>query len=401
MRRDGPLDNPPMERVTADERRARLVRRHLLDPSARVSSVADVARALVAVHSTDPATVFLSIRARSVGLDPGAIERELYEERTVVRMLGMRRTLFLVERELHPVVQAACTDEIAARERTRLQGWIAGTLGIEDAERWLQGAEEAALEAVAAAGGASTADVVRAAPVLATKLEIGSGRWALEASAGSRVLPVLAAQGKIARGRPRGSWISGQYRWSTTRSWLGTDVTRPPLDEARAELVRRWLAAHGPGTETDLRWWTGLGARPIRAALAAVGAKEVSLEGRTGFALPGDLEPVAAPEPSAALLPTLDSTTMGWKERDWYLGPHASILFDSNGNAGPTVWWDGRVVGGWSQRADGEIVYRLLEDVGADAAEAIASEASRLREWLGDVRFKPGFLPPFQRELAA
>ena len=77
------------------------------------------------------------------------------------------------------------------------------------------------------------------------------------------------------------------------------------------------------------------------------------------------------------------------------------MLFDSNGNAGPTVWWDGRVVGGWSQRRDGEIVHRLLEDVGADAVRAVESEAERIERWLGDVRFSPGFLPPFQRELAS
>jgi hypothetical protein len=91
---------------------------------------------------------------------------------------------------------------------------------------------------------------------------------------------------------------------------------------------------------------------------------------------------------------------MGWKQRTWYLGPHERVLFDTNGNAGPTGWCDGRVVGGWSQRSDGEIVFRLLEDVGADAIDAVEREAGRLQAWLGDVRFSPSFLPPFQRALA-
>jgi hypothetical protein len=117
--------------------------------------------------------------------------------------------------------------------------------------------------------------------------------------------------------------------------------------------------------------------------------------------LADDLEPLASPEPAAALLPTLDPTTMGWKERAWYLGPHADVLFDRNGNAGPTVWWDGRVVGGWSQRNDGEIVVRLLEEVGADGVRAVEAEAERLAAWLGDVRLAPGFLPPFHRALSA
>jgi hypothetical protein len=92
---------------------------------------------------------------------------------------------------------------------------------------------------------------------------------------------------------------------------------------------------------------------------------------------------------------------MGWKERGSYVGPHERVLFDSNGNAGPTVWCDGRVVGGWSQHSDGEIVWKLLEDVGGEAVSAIETEAARLEAWLGDVRFSPSFLPPFQRALAS
>ena len=197
-------------------------------------------------------------------------------------------------------------------------------------------------------------------------------------SASARVLPQLAMDAKLMRGRPRGTWSNGQYRWVPTADWLGGPVEELDQASAQAELVRRWLAAFGPATETDLRWWTGWTAREVRAALAAVPHETVDLDGATGLVLAGDVEPVEPPEPWAALLSTLDPTTMGWKERDWYLGPHASVLFDVNGNAGPTVWWDGRVVGGWSQRRDGEIVYRLLEDVGADAVAAIEAEVARV-----------------------
>ena len=238
-------------------------------------------------------------------------------------------------------------------------------------------------------------------PLLATKLRFGTGRWVTTQSASARVLPQLAMDAKLVRGRPRGTWSNGQYRWVPTADWLGGPVEELDQAAAQAELVRHWLGAFGPATETDLRWWTGWTAREVRAALAAVPHETVDLDGATGLVLAGDDEPVEPPEPWAALLSTLDPTTMGWKERDWYLGPHASVLFDVNGNAGPTVWWDGRVVGGWSQRRDGEIVYRLLEDVGADAVAAIEAEVVRMTDWIGDVRFSPGFLPPFQRELAS
>jgi hypothetical protein len=102
-----------------------------------------------------------------------------------------------------------------------------------------------------------------------------------------------------------------------------------------------------------------------------------------------------------ALLPALDPTVMGWQDRSWFLGPHGLALFDVNGNAGPTVWLNGRVVGGWAQRRDGEIAIRLLEDVGADARKLIEDEASRLRDWLGEVRVIPRFRTPTERELSA
>jgi hypothetical protein len=213
------------------------------------------------------------------------------------------------------------------------------------------------------------------------------------------VLPQLAMEGHLVRGRPRGSWISPQFRWVTTEGWLGGPIEELDVAVAQAQLLRRWLAAFGPATETDMRWWTGWTARATRAALAATPHAQVELDGAIGYVLEGDLEPTQPPEPSAALLPTLDPTTMGWKERDWYLGRHGPTLFDTNGNAGPTVWWEGRVVGGWSQRRDGEIALGLLEDVGRDARAAIDVEVARLHAWIGDVRFSPGFLPPFQRGL--
>jgi len=124
--------------------------------------------------------------------------------------------------------------------------------------------------------------------------------------------------------------------------------------------------------------------------------------GATALVLAGDDEPVAAPaQPWAALLPALDPAPMGWQERGWYLGEHRRRLFDRSGNIGPSVWWNGRIVGGWAQRKDGEIAFELLEDAGAEAAAAIAAEAQRVRAWTGDVRVTPRFRTPLERELSA
>ena len=117
--------------------------------------------------------------------------------------------------------------------------------------------------------------------------------------------------------------------------------------------------------------------------------------------LDGDLDFPAGAPPAAVLLPALDPTPMGWQSRAWYLGPHAPALFDRTGNIGPTVWWAGRVVGGWAQRASGEVTGRLLEDIGADGSAAVAAEAAALEAWLGPARVTPRFRTPLERELTA
>jgi Winged helix DNA-binding domain len=392
-----------MRRFGVDERRARLGVRHHLAGGARVG-VVEVACDLVGLHGTDPATVYLAARARM--LDPRAesVDQALYEDRTLVRILGMRRTMFVEPVELMGVVQAACTDAIAVQQRRLLVDML-GRAGLtDDPPAFVEKAEKVTLRALEARGGgaATATELAKDDPRLAQQIVLAEGkRYEGRQSVVSRVLLVLAAEGRIVRGRPRGSWVSGQYRWSLVEAWLPGGVPAWPLEKAQAELVRRWLRGFGPATMADVKWWTGLPMGQVRRAVADAGAVEVDLDGTPGLALADDLDPVPAPEPWAALLPALDPTTMGWAGRDFYLGPHRPVLFDRNGNAGPAVWWDGRVVGGWAQRPSGELVLRLLEDVGADATAAIEAEAARLADWLGPIRVTPRFRTPLECELVA
>jgi hypothetical protein len=391
-----------VRRVGVAERRARLALRHHLAPAARAAGVVEVARDLVGLHATDPASVFLAAAARMRAPEVAAVEHALYEDRLLLRMLGMRRTMFVVPVELAPVVHAACTQAIAVAQR-RLTVQLLDQAGVaEDPARWLEEVEAATLEALEARGGATAAELTAAEPRLRQRLLLAEGkRYASMPNVTARVLLQLAADGRIVRGRPRGSWISSQYRWSPIGSWLPGGMAAWSTEAAQAELVRGWLAGFGPGTAADLRWWTGLTAGQVKRALAAAGAAEVDLDGTPGLVLADDLEPPPPAEPWVALLPALDPTVMGWSGREWYLGEHGPTLFDRNGNAGPTVWWDGRIVGGWAQRRDGEVAVRLLEDVGAEGAAAVEAAAGRLQAWLGTVRVTPRFRTPLERELRA
>jgi len=270
----------------------------------------------------------------------------------------------------------------------------------KDADAWLEEAEAAAFAALEARGQAFASELSAEVPQLREGIRFGEGKkWAGRIGMTTWVLFLLAAEGRIVRGAPRGKWTSSQWSWAPAESWFESPLPELEPGPARVELARRWLAAYGPATVGDLKWWSGWTLGHTRDSLAELGAIEVDLDGEEGLVLPDDLEPEPDVEPWVALLPALDPTVMGWKERAWYLGGHAPQLFDRNGNAGPTVWWDGRVVGGWAGRRDGEIAFRLLEDVGAEGVRAVEAEAERLQDWLGETRVTPRFPTPLAREL--
>jgi len=387
----------PARRIDAAERRARLAVRHRLAASHRTDDVVAIADDLVALHSSDPVTVYLSVLARMQDPQLAAVEKALYDDRTLVRHHAMRRTLWVGGHDTVRLAHAAATVDLHRVQHRNLCTGLSGA-GIADPDAWIAAGRTAVLAALA--DGPTTArDLGKRLPELAIPITVG--RVPTTAAAHTRLLLVLGFAGDVVRARPTGTWINGQYRWAATERWLpGAIDTGLDKRAAAAGLARRWLRAFGPGTRTDLQWWAGWTAATTTRALADVDAVEVDLEQGTGFVLPDDLGPVAPPEPWVALLPGLDPTTMGWKERSWYLDPEvAAAVFDRNGNGGPTVWVDGAIVGTWVQRRDGTIAVQLVTAVADDRRAEIDEAARRLRELLGDVRFTVRFPAPAQAAL--
>ncbi|WP_434966018.1 winged helix DNA-binding domain-containing protein [Janibacter indicus] len=380
-----------MRTVGDAERRARLATRQALHPDHHAHDVVGAARSVVCLHATEAATVHLAVGARTTAVTPFDVDAALYDDRGIVKQLAMRRTLFAFPRDLLPAALAVARERIAP-EQHRLIARDATRHGIaDDGAAWLETAG-AAVGRRLAGGEALPAATLRAElPELSGAITINEGkRYGGTFNLAPRVLTWLGAQGRITRGPNAGHWRLSKPAWTLMDSWLGEGPAVPDLATGYAELVRRWLERFGPGTLEDVQWWLGATKGATRAALADVGAVEVGLEGgATGWLLPDDLEPVAEVGPWAALLPTLDPTTMGWKARDWYLDPaHRELLFDSNGNGGTTAWWDARIVGAWVQDEDG--VVSVVEcpgtDLGSEGRSALAVEAERLTAWLDGVR---------------
>ena len=386
----------PGRHIDDAERRARLAVRHRLLTARRTDDVVAIADDLVALHSSDPVTVYLSVLQRMAHPTLAAVEKALYDDRTLLRHHAMRRTLWVAGPETIRFAHAAATVDLHRVQYRMLATALSGA-GIHDPDEWIAAGRATVLGALAD-GPMTARDLGRTVPELAVPVMIGTGRQATSVAAHTRLLLVLGFAGDVVRARPTGTWINGQYRWAAADGWIPGGIDSG-LDKptAAAGLARLWLRSFGPATRADLQWWAGWTAATTTRALADAGAVEVELDDGPGFVLPDDLEPVDAPEPWVALLPGLDPTTMGWKQRSWYLDPAvAAAVFDRNGNGGPTVWVDGRIVGSWVQRRDGTIAVRVLTEIGAARRDEIDRAAVGLQDLLGDVRFSVRFPAPLQ-----
>ncbi len=387
-----------MLRVSDAERRARLAWRHgFARPFETVGEVAD---GLVGLHGSDPATVFLSIWSRIDGVTIEDVESALYDEPEVWRIWAMRRTMFMAPPDLASVMFAAASKGVVANERRKLLKIVKANHEIADPDGWIDRVSNSTVSYLQEVGRATTTEMKNNVAGLDRVLVVQQGTQpAVSMSLASRLLMVLAMDGQIAKGRPAGTWRSSQYEWLSLDAWGGRPLQVVATQDAERQLVARWLRAYGPGTFEDVKWWTGWTVAKTRAALDRAGAVEVEVGDEAALMLGDDLELSPQPDPWVALLPGLDPSVMGWKQRDWILGDLAGRLFDRNGNAGPTVWVDGTIVGGWAQRADGSIAVGLLRDVGVEATTALEREADRLSRWIGPVGLRFRFPSPYEKEL--
>ena len=365
---------------------------------------------MVGLHATTPSTVHLAAWARvDPELSRESVDAALYDDRTLVKHLAMRRTLFVFPRNILAESVGALGPRISASERTNMLRDLRRSPDFDDPEGWIETARQAVLAELAGGESLTSTELRERLPALDGYISHGAGTtWAGRAPMVPRVLNMLDAEGAIVRGPNRLRWHLSRPAWTSMPLWLGEDLPSMSVHDGHRALIGRWLRTYGPGTETDLVWWLGSTKTAVRAALAELETVQVDLEGGgVGHVLPDDLpdgpgvdgmgdEPV---EPQAALLPELDPTTMGYKERGFYLGGHAPQVFDSAGNGGQTAWWDGRIVGGWYRRADSTIDVVPLEPLPREARRALDARAEELAAWLGDEPLKTGYTAPYARGL--
>jgi hypothetical protein len=388
-----------VRRISAEQRRAALVRRHRLSGAA--AGPREVVAALVALHATDPASVYLSVLARSASSTVADVYGAMYEQRVLVRWMAMRRTLFVFAREDIPMIQAAVSTPLAAALRRQLIGRI-GRNGIyppvpEDLTGWLA-AVEARIEKMLDRRGSATGTELRSGEQALRSTIPPRTRSETAQGLTSPLLALMSTEGRLVRGTPVGAWTTRGHRWEPVTAWWPDGLPLLDPSEAQTSLARRWLERFGPATAEDLQWWTGWNKTTTRTALSRLQLEEVDLDGRPGINLHGN-EPPPPEDPAAVLLPCLDPTPMGWRHRDWFTAIHPALIYDTAGNIGPTIWWDGELIGSWASTSTG-IRTKIVADRGQEAAAAVERAAARIQDGLDGTTVTPAVRTPLERRLS-
>ncbi len=186
------------------QRRTRLQRRHRLGADGDATTIVEATAATVVVHATDPATVYLSLLARCPDATLDDISTALYEDRTMVKLIGMRRTMFVAPTGFAPVVHSAAGRAIGQRLRRQLiqhlGEWKTEPPVEPDVEAWLTDVEDSTERAVNARGEALASQLSKDEPRLRTTIIPDTGKtWDIPMKITSRVLTLMGADGRVVR----------------------------------------------------------------------------------------------------------------------------------------------------------------------------------------------------------
>ena len=333
---------------------------------ARGESPSAVVRALGAVQAQDYLGALWAVALRTRGCTEADVEVAL-AERSIVRSWPMRGTLHFVAAEDLRWMLALCAPHVVRRAARRLS-----QLGI-DAPTLVKARR--VLERALADGEPRTRSAVYRM--------LDEGGVATTGQRGIHILWHLAQEAALCFGPRAGK----QHTFALLDRWLPRRVERS-REASLAELARRYFTSHGPATQRDFAWWSGLPAGVAREAVALAAAHEcVARESMGGAELFGGAASASPPVAAAAahLLPAFDEYLVGYTDRSAVLD--APRLVNAGGGLlSATVVIDGRVVGSWKRTLTRrEVVVRVnpFAPLGRAHQRALERAAIRYGGFLG------------------
>jgi hypothetical protein len=367
--------------VTAAQAAAfRLARHHLgpripIDDRRRTSapSLVQVCADTGGVQAQVMSAAEMALWTRRRATTHDEIQSALYERRELVKTSAMRLTLHLVAaRDLAMVVAALKPMSMAS-----LQRWH-GRVGATPDQ--VKGLVDTVMEGLRDGPQTQQALIARARKRAAKGVRV----W-LDNSWGAMRPAVI--DGLIVYGPPRGP----ETTFVRVDQWLPKQPAMH-VDEARAELARRFLSAFGPATAHDFAKWSGIKTSDARIVMDALGdgIVAVSVDGSPGWIGAADLGALRQSEldeDHVQLLGPFDSFLLAHATKEHLVdAKHYKRVYRPQGWISPVVLRGGTIVGVWFPKTSARtttIAVELFGRATAGLRRAIEHEAAELGEFLG------------------
>ena len=340
--------------------------RHQRLTGALPASAAQVVEWFGAVQAQDFGAALWAVGQRSPGLTAEDVTRAI-ADKEIVRTWPMRGTIHFVP---------------AADVR-----WMLALTGARENDRVLSllralGHGQTTLDHARKALEAVLRDGPLTRPEIYAKLD--QDGIATANGVGIQILNFWAQSGLICFATHRGK----QPTFALLDDWLApAKANTPDRDTALKTLAVRYFRSHGPATEADFAWWSGLTLTVARQAIRLAG--DVLCErmfNGVPFLLHAESQPVADPDGNLLrLLSPFDEILVGYKDRSAYdLRPGAPDpalnLF------GPTILLNGRLIGAWKKTLgakSGRVTLEASSKADPPATTLLDAEIARLAHFWG------------------
>jgi hypothetical protein len=354
------------------------VRRHHLDRRAPAGSLLAVASHLCGLHAQVMSSAELTVWARVEDLDRRAVQRALWEDRTLVKTWAMRGTLHLLPASELPLWHAALSTSRRYLKPAAWQKYFGITL--EELDRITE-AIGAALDGRVITREELAREVGRLTGSTAFGAKLAESSW------GTMLRPA-AFSGRLCFGPSVGQRV----RFTRPDTWLATAPSPADPQAATAAVTRRFLAAYGPATYHDLaRWWSGGGVSTARQWIASLGDEvcPVDLDGAQAWMLASHAREVRdlPTDRSVRLLPGFDQYVIGASYHAERLlpGDLRSRVYRPQGWISPVLLVKGRMEGTWRHAIKSsrvEVVIEPFVTAPVWVRRAAGQEAERLAKFL-------------------
>jgi hypothetical protein len=373
------------------------IRRHHLHQRAPSGSMLAVASRLCGLHAQLMSSAELTVWARVEDLDRSAVQRALWEDRTLIKTWAMRGTLHLLPASELPLWHAALSTSRRYLKPALWQKYFG--LTIEELDHLTKAI------GVALDGRIMTREELMH-EVRRLTGSAAFGAKLLESSWGT-ILKPAAFTGRLCFGPS----IGQRVRFTRPDTWLAAapptpdsklDLPQTKLDPpdlklnpqtAPAAVTRRFLAAYGPATHHDLaRWWNGGGVSTARQWIASLGEEvtPVDLDGVQAWMLTAHVREAREFPPlrSVRLLPGFDQYVVAASchAEHLLLGDLRQRVYRPQGWISPVLLVNGRMEGTWRHEIKGSRVDVVIEPfikVPVWVRRAAGQEAERLAAFLG------------------